>query len=924
MRRILITLIILLASASLVWAQEDTLSLGYGLKMAKRHSSLAADVLSSEPLGVRGGWNVLGGLYGQVPGLLVRQGASVPWNDAPTLTVRSFGSFNGNAPIILIDGIERDASLLTASEIQSITVLKDAASTAIFGQRGADGVVLITTRRGQSPRQIISADYSFGVRTPFRLPQMADASRYAYAVNEAMTLDGLDPRYTQTDLERLAAGTSVLPNVDWRREVLRQAGYRHDANLSIEGSDKRIRYFITANLAQSSGLLANTRLNEGYSTQVVHNTLKLRSNLDIQLSASTLVRVGLSGRLLQYQQPLGGSSAEGPSLSALFNTPPIATPIRHNDRWVRAENFDNPLARMSAGGYSTTLQRSLLADLSLEQDLDFITEGLGLQLLAAYDNAADIVDRRSYDYEYYVTSYLRDEGGHISALGYTPYGNTTALSFARSLDSQYMRNSLWAKLHYGRNFGKHDVDAALIYSQTGVKFIGAGNRSAYRDAIATASYSYGGRYFLTATASYSGSARLQQGSKYRLYPAASAAWLVSGEDWMQEASFIKHLKIRGSYGVSGFDGRLRYDLDKQFNGEGASYVFNGTTLSGGLSQGSLPSSGIIPEEETKADLGLELDLGGVFSLQADVYDNHRHGIMVSGAGSYSSVIGVGLPYIFTGETRGRGLEIGTDLHSGSGALSWHVGGNFSWSKTLILEMSEAYHPYKYMYMTGHPVGSIYGLTADGFYSADDFGDDGRLLDGVPQTSFVDAVHSGDVKYKDLSGDGKIDAYDESCLDALSLPLFWYGLQAGVKLGSLGVEVFVDGAGGFRVNTALASIYQPLYGEDKSVSNYYLDNCWHEGLTDARYPRLTSQSNANNFASSLLWTEKGDFVKLRDLYLYYDMPTGVLRRLRMSGMRLFLRGNNLVSIDSVRIFDPEAIRVSYPSMRTFQIGIKCGF
>ena len=923
MRRVLLTIFVLLVSASLVRAQEDTISIGYGLKVARQQSSMAADAIGRDRLAPAGGWNALNGLYGQVPGLLVRQGASVPWGDAPTLSVRGHGSFNGHAPIILIDGIERDASLLSSDEIESITVLRDAASTAIYGLRGADGVILITTRRGESPRQTVSADYTFGVQTPYRLPRMADASSYAYAVNEALTLDGLEPRFTQTDLQRLASGSSVLPNVDWRSQVLRGCGYMHDANLSIEGSDRRVRYYITANLAQSSGILANTHLNEGYSTQVLHNTLKLRSNLDIQLTPTTLVQVGLSGRLLQYQQPLSGSAAEGPSLTTLFNTPAIATPIRHNNRWVKAENFDNPLAKMAAGGYATTLQRALFADLSIEQDLGFLTEGLKLQVLAGYDNSADIVDRRSYDYEYYVSRYLRDEGGHIADLGYTPYGNTTALSFTRSLDSQYMRNTFWTRLTYDRTFGRHDISAALIYAQTGVKFSGANNRSAYRDAIATASYGYGGRYFLSAAASYSGSARLQTGSKYRLYPAVSAAWLLSGEEWMP-ADVIRHLKIRGSYGKSGYDGRLQYDLDKQFNGEGASYVFNGTTISGGLAQGSLPSDGILPEEETKANIGLEMDLGGIFSLQADVFDNHRNGIMVSGAGSYSSVIGVGLPYIFTGETRSRGFELAADLHAGSDMVSWHVGGTFSYAQSRILEMSEAYHPHDYMYMTGHPVGSYYGLTADGFYSAADFGPDGRLTEGVPASTFVDAVRPGDVKYKDLNNDNRIDAYDESCLDALQLPLFWYGLQAGVKIGSFGLEVLVDGAGGHRLNTTLAGVYQPLYGEDKSVSDYYLEHCWREGVADARYPRLTTLSNANNFATSLLWTEKGDFVKLRDLYLYYDMPTAALRKLRMSLCRFFLRGTNLLSIDSVGIFDPEAVSLSYPSMRTFQAGIKCSF
>ena len=925
MKKWILTLAALLAAAPFLRAQNDTLQLGYGLKQSKQHSSLAADAVGREALSLTDGWNVLNALYGQVPGLLVRQGASVPWSCSPTLVVRGWGSFNGNDPLILVDGIQRDPGLLSPVEVENVTVLRDAASTALYGLRGADGVILITTRRGQGVRQIVSADYTFGVQTPFRLPAMADASRYAYAVNEALALDGLEPRFTQTDLQRLASGQSVLPLVDWRKEVLRSSGFTHDANLSVEGADRRIRYFIAANLAQSSGILANTGLNDGYSTQVLHNTLKLRSNLDIRMTPTTLVRVGLSGRLLQYQQPLSGSSAAGPSLQTLFDTPPIATPLRKDGRWVRAENFDNPLARMAAGGYTAILQRALLADLSIEQDLRSLIEGLKLTVLAGYDNSADIADRRSYDYEYYVSRYLRDDSGHISDLGYTLYGNTTGLAFTRYLDGQFMRSSFQGRLSYDRQFGAHAVDAALIYAQTGVKYSGANNRSAYMDGIAAASYGYGGRYFLSAVAACSGSARLQAGSKFRLYPAASAAWLVSAEPWMEGASSWLHLlKVRGSYGLSGFDGRLAYDLDKQFNGEGSSFVFNGTTVSPGLTQGSLPSTGILPEEERKADLGLELDLGGVFTLQADVFDHHRHGLMVSGAGSYSSVIGVGLPYIFTGETRNRGAEGAADLHLSSGIVSAHLGGTFTFAKSRILEMSEAYHPYDYMYSTGHPIGSFYGLIADGFYTEGDFGPDGKLLGSVPASTFVESVRPGDVKYKDMNGDAQIDAYDYACQDASTVPLFWYGLQAGLKVGSFGVEALFDGAGGFITETSLSSVYQPLYGDSRSVSVHYLDDAWHAGAENARYPRLTTLSNANNFAASRVWTEKGDFLKLRNLYLFYDLPAEGLRALRMSGLRVFLRGTNLFSVDAVRILDPERISLSYPSMRTFQAGIKCSF
>lgn len=895
--------------------------LGYDERVTKENTSAAIDGVSSEEIKVSGETNLLNTLYGVIPGLAVYQNSSLPWDSTPNIYIRGNASNQGNKVLVLVDGVEREVSDLNVDEIESVTVLKDAASLALYGNRGTDGVVCITTKRGGDHKLRTHVGYDFMVQTPFRVPRMADAVSYANAVNEALGYDGLAPRYTQTDLQALQNGTSPLAVVDWKEQILRKAAFNHDLNISFDGSNDRMRYYVFANYTSNRGFFNNTDLNDGYSTQAEMYALKLRTNLEANISPTTVARMNLMGRLMQYQEPKAGTS-----LNDMFSTPAIASPVYDtNGGWAKNQMFSNPLAALVAGGYKQKLHRTLFADLTVEQDLSMITSGLSAQVRITYDNSADILDQRTKDYAYSIVTPVLNKAGNISDLSYNKYGNDTELYFSSNLHWQVMRTYIWGKINYERDFGRHHVNVAGIYSQGRRKYMGANGTDAFRDYIGHVSYNYANRYLVDVVCSYAGSLKMPVGDKYRVYPAMSVAWVVSNEDFMQRFSALDYLKLRASLGVTGNDYRLKYDMDKQFNGEGNSYVFVGMTSVSGLAQGGFPSTGIEPEKEYKTNVGVELGLWKGLTMQVDAFYNRRKNIMEYASGVYSSVVGRDVGALFNGEVKNYGGELTLGWRQQvSCDFSYSVSGHVSYAKNEIININEEHHPYSYMYATGNSIGRFYGLMAEGLYKEEDFDAQGNLLSGLPVSTFETTVHPGDVKYKDLNGDGKIDDYDNCYQQYSTLPEIYYGFSLGANYKRWGIKANFQGVAHRTVATTLSSIYQPLYGNNKNVSEHYLQNRWTEATPDARYPRLTTLSNNHNFQASNLWTERGDYLKLRALELSYQLPARVTEKMRVGDCRLFLKGMNLFSIDRVGIMDPEQIDMEYPSSRSYLIGINVLF
>lgn len=919
-------LFVLLASALLssgLNAQDTTrLGIGYDRYVTKDMTSSALDGVTSKDFKHSSQKQILNSLYGLIPGLELFQSGSGarPDDTFPGITVRGVGSYRGTHVLVLVDGIPREASYIDVNEVESVTVLKDAAALAIYGIRGADGAVLVTTRRGGNHSFNISAGYSMGFQQFSRVTEMASPVEYANALNEARANDGLPPFFSGSDVASLINGTNkILPTVEWRNLILRDFGFDNDAHISVDASSKLAKFFVYADYHGNRGLFNNTRLLDDLDCQNSYDGLKIRSNLDIAITPTTTVLVNLAGRIQQQSGPYGGTS-----LKAMYTAPAVGFPVKHDDVWARSNLIENPVMSILGSGTNTVFSRMLSADFTLRQDLGSLIKGLKLEARLAYDNSADITDRKTFGSEYYIFSPLYDDSGNLFDYSLNKYGNATEMSFSSYLSYQFMQMSVWGKLAWDRKLGDNQhVNAAFVFNRDKRTNTGANTSFIHHDYILTADYDFGRRYLAGVTVNCSGSSYMPEGDKFRIYPALSLGWVVSNEAFLKDVRAIDFLKVRGSFGLVGMDRNLNYDMDIQFNGGGNSYMFVTPNYAGGMTEGALPSTGIEPELDTKANAGIEFQLFNGLSGEVDLFRNSRNNLRTPADNTISEVIGIGLGDAFNGKTVNQGVEFSLGWQQTVGNICYQLKGTATYAKNKVVEYDESYKPESYLYFQGNSIGRFYGLVSDGCYQESDFDASGNLLPAVTSSTFA-AVQPGDVKYKDLNGDGTIDNYDYTYQLKSSIPELYYGLQLGLDWKGLGFNLKFQGVSGRTVPTTLPSIYQPLYGGDKNISRHYLGNYWTKGNTQARYPRLTTLDNKNNYLASDLWTEDGSFFKLREVEIYYNLPEKLVGPMAFEEMRVFARGNNVFSFDSIGILDPEAVNFNYPFVRTWSLGLNVTF
>ena len=898
---------------------------GVALPAALLAQESSLSTVSGEDLSSTSERQIMNALYGRLPGLQLFQNGSgyLPSSLTPTTTVRGQGSYSGNHTLFIVDGVERDPSEIEVGEVESVTVLKDAASLVLWGIRGADGAVVITTRRGKDQEPFrLRAQLRTGVQVPYGIPGMASPVNYANAMNEARSLDGLEPYFSASNIASIADGSStIIPRTDWESLMLRKYGFANDINLSIDGSTRSTKYFVYANYNSNRGFLTNTGLTDNIDTQAAYYALKLRSNLDVKVTRYTDLVINLSARLQQEQGPQGGLD-----ISSMYSAPTVGIPAMLFDKWARTNLIDNPVGSVLGSGNMTRFGRSLLGDIAIKQSLSMILPGLRAEVRVSYDNASLVCDRKNFTYSYYTLSPLYDTAGNISDYSVSTFGNDTEIAFATWLQSQYMRLNGWAGLGWDGHFGKNNISADFRASREMYKLTGAGNMFKHQDYILSIKYDYDGKYLVNAALNASGSSLLTTGDKFRLYPAGSVAWVVSKEDFMSGSSFMDFLKVKASAGLVGMDANLVYDMDKQFNGSGNSYIFTFGSTQYGAREGDLPSVGVRPETDLKIDAGAEFHMPWGLSGEVTGFYNRRTGLRALAGNTTSGVLGIGLSDSFTGVVSNRGVEGALDWEGKIGPVSIDIGGTVSFARSRIEHLEEEYHPNDYQYEAGGSVGRIFALVSDGFYEASDFNADGSLKAGVPESSFSGSVRPGDVKYKDLSGDGIIDNYDYTWLKTPALPELYYGFHIGASWNGISLSALFQGTGDWTAVTNLPSVYQPLYGGDKNVSEYYLTHCWRDGADNAGalYPRLTTLENKNNFLMSDVWTANGKYLKLRELELSYSFPSSLISKIRLTGATVFFRGNNLLSFDGIKILDPEYISLEYPRARSYMFGIKLQF
>ncbi len=898
---------------------DKKIQLGFGKEQETEKLTSSIDVVYSDQLGKSSAMNPEESLYGQLTGLSVLQNGGEPWNRRPDMFIRGKGTFNNSSMLVLVDGFERDMSSLSLDEIESVAVLKDGAALAMYGQRGANGVLLVTTKRGEYNSFHVDFKFEQGFNTPFRTPDFLNGYDYAQAVNEASALDGNPFVYSEWDLQDYQSGNqpSFFSNVDWMSETLKDYGRNTNFSSNFRGGGETVKYFVALNYQNERGMFDHTTLDDRYDSQMKYDRFNFRTNLDIDLTKTTKFRVNVAGGIDGRNEP--GARVSG-VMDALYSVPSGVFPIEtFNGIWGGTEYYDNnPVALVSSTGVRTPHSREINADGRITQDLSVWVEGLSAEVALGYDNQVAYWESKTRDFLYESVAVSRDPStGAISDTTVALYGSETDLNASDSFGGQRRHATIFGKVNYETSWNESELNTSLIYHQDKRVNDGQYNTFLHQNLIASASYGYQNKYYLDGVLSYSGSNILPSGDRFGLFPSLSAGWIASREDFLRDSRVIDFMKVRASWGMSGNDLMSPNLYDQGFFSGGGYFFTDNNSGFGGLVEGQLPAFGLTYEKSLKSNLGVDFEMLEHLTLNIDAFYEKRSQILASTNGSVPSLIGVARPVENVGEVENKGVEVSLLWENQVGDFSYHFGGNFSFAKNEILEMNEEFQPYDYLKQTGNPVGQQFGLEAIGFFA------DQTDIESSP-TQLFSEVRPGDVKYKDQNNDDVIDQLDQVPIGfASGYPEIYYASTIGFEFKGFGVDALFQGIANQTLFLNTKSVFWPLRGQN-SISTFSSDRWTPETAQTATLPRLSLLENANNYQKNDIWLTEGDYLKLRRLEIYYRFSDQLLDKLNMKSAKIFARGMNLFSVDMVDVLDPEELGVTYPTLSSWHFGINLGF
>lgn len=900
----------------------SVVDLGFGIVQTSNLSTAAVSSISGKRLQEAPVRSMADALYGRLLGLNGKQTTT-----GANFTIRGLQTITDNGIIVLVDGLERPIDMIRPEEVESVSILKDAAAIALYGYRGINGVVNIKTKRGTVSGLQVNASYEHIFTTPFRLPKQADAYDYATALNTARLNDGLSPYYNAYEVEAFRTGDQpfLYPDVDWKKLALREHGNIDIYHLDFNGGGEKMKFFAMFNLQNDNGLLNNSAANvNDYSTQFKNHKANIRTNLDISLGRNTKLELGLLGVLGATNRPHGISQSN--LMSTLYRLPSAAFPVKTEDGiWGGDTSWGgiNPIAQIQATGYDQTSYCTLLADAKITQGLEMVLKGLSTSVRIGFDNYAEYMETRQTGFEYNRDRLVfNEQGSPIETIRGENSGNKAGdLSFNRYLNYQWRRTNLIATLDYAGHAKKHRYNASLIYSFQNLSSSGQ-NNTFYRHNLSTyLHYDYSGHYMVDFVLVGSGSNRSCNVEKYALSPTLSLGWILSEEAFFNKAEWIDFLKMRISAGILHNDYVPSNDLTHQnFASGSGSFVYGtGNTQVWGVREGFLPTRDPKLERAFKYNFGVDASFWNSLSLTFDAYWQRRDRIFVSESARVSSVLGVQPAYVNAGKVDSYGAEVGVAYEQNWGDWRFHTGGTFSFCRNEIKEMYEQPRAEDYLKRTGKSVGQYFGLEAIGFFQ------DELEIEAAPLHTFG-SVRPGDVRYKDQNKDGVINENDEVAIGYNNMaPELNYSFNIGLEYKGLGFDALFQGVGHNTAYLSIPGIYQPLV-DRANISKEYLEHCWMPdgSRPNAKYPRLTSVASPNNYRQNSIWLQDASFLKLRYLDVYYKLPKTWTRKMLANEVKIYLRGMNLLSWDGIKIMDPEAIDTGMPTERNFSVGVSVNF
>ncbi|HWK59444.1 MAG TPA: TonB-dependent receptor [Parapedobacter sp.] len=912
---------------------EEAVIVGYG---TQKKASVVAAISTMDATGLRQtpASNIGIALAGRLPGLTAIQRSGVPGGEMMEFYIRGRSTINGQQPLILVDGVPRDFTALDPREVETISVLKDASATAVYGVRGANGVILITTRRGHSGKPIIDVTAEQSWQAPTRLPKMVNAYDYALLRNQVELQNGRPEIYDEVARNHYRLGDSpeLYPVRDYVSDFMREGFPMKRVNVNVSGGNDRMKYFTTVGYLHQEGIFKTEKFDEyDYDPSSKANRVNFRSNFDIDINSSLRMFLNVSGYMQKKNDPvvvpnnagyLNDVAAYSVVIGSLLQTPSNY----HNDLTPDGEVLSTalkggginnvPYGMLNRSGFRNTLNNQVTATLGAEQQLKFITQGLSARAVVSYD--ANAINRQTRQRTFQLYEAIPDPenpGGVV----YQPTGTNTNSSLVDAqYQSQWNMMNIDASLNYSRTFGVHDVTGLLLFNRY-QRVVNIELPYNYVGYVGRATYAYDRKYLAEVNFGYNGSEQFAPGHKMGFFPSFSAGWVASEEDFVKDGlPWLSYAKLRASYGQVGND-----------NMNGARFAF--LTLWDGSYESQIGNNELAWEKANKSNIGLELRLFDNYSLEADVFYEKRDNILISADGLVpTGMFGTGgvnvsgiIPKVNAGQIENKGFELvggyqksfNTDTR-----LDIRVNGAFNTNKVLYL--SEVLLPENYAYrerMTGFSLGQQWGYKTAGFFNSEE-----EIALWYDQSGVGAVPKKGDLKYLDMNGDGVITEHDQVPIGEPEMPEWTFGAALSFQTKGFDFSMMWQGVANRSYFLGGQRIWETYN------FNEWHKEAWSQERLDAgqpiTYPRLEPGSEASKLRSDF-WYRDGSYIRLKNAEIGYTLPASLSTRVGATSIRLYANGLNLLTFDRypVKYQDPEQDgQLMYPVFKAYNFGLNVTF
>lgn len=911
---------------------EEVQVVGYGVQQKVTVTGAIANI-SNEELVKSPSASVSNSLAGKITGISAIQNSGQPGGDEATLFIRGIATLNDASPLTIVDGVERSFSQIDPEEIESIAILKDASATAVYGVRGANGVIIVTTKRGSVGKAKISISTSAGLEQPTMMLDKANSYIYALGHNERNLNDG-NPASTNVFTDEVIdifknGGNILYPDMDWYDYLFKEFALQTKTNLTISGGTKKVRYFTALGYLSQGGQLND--FDPRYDENFNYNRFNYRSNLDIDVTKTTLLKVSLGGRAEIRNSPKEGNS--GIWQESNWGQPMAGSGIV-DGKWVSTSQdiinleLKDPMVGFYGRGYDNQTRNYLDFDLDVVQKLDGITKGLRVRAKASYNTDYTHTKNFTTNPDHYQAIYMP---GDSTQIAYKKVGDANKLNYSEGTGkgrNWYME----AAFDYNRQFGDHNVTGLVLYNQRTLFYPGGDYNDIPRRTLGLVgriTYNYKTKYLVDVNLGYNGSENFPEDRRYGLFPAVSAGWVLTEEAFMDGVGFIDYLKIRGSYGLVGNDklgnNRFLYLPDAwDYSTGGVNFGIDNPNNQPGALESRIGNPLVTWETATKQNYGIEtMFFDARFGITFDYFHEYRKDILIT-RNTVPSFVAANLPAVNLGEVKNQGFEVEVKWnHKVSNDFSYRANLNMSYAHNEIMFKDEIPQPHPWLYETGNPVGQPFGYITKGFFTEE--------VNTATNDNYADHFgirYPGDVIYEDLNDDGIINDLDRKPVGYSStVPEYNFGANFGLVFK--GFDLSATFSGVKNTSRTVSSYFrEPFGGQNRALYGYLYDGRWSpDNLDNAVFPRLSNVSGDNNYRTSDMWIRDASYLRLKNLELGYTVRSAGLKRLGLSNIRVFINGYNLYTWTNFFFFDPESsVNASglYPMIKVYNMGLKFNF